>query len=134
MRITLDTNVLIASFISHGSCAELLEELIENHIIVLSTFILEELRKKLSIKFMLDDETISNFISLLMIKAVMVMPTELPGQVCRDADDDNILGTAIAGECDCLITGDKDLLEIRKYGSFDIIRPDEFWKWEQRPH
>ena len=29
---------------------------------------------------------------------------------CRDPDDDKLLGTALMGEADCLITGDRDLL------------------------
>ena len=36
--------------------------------------------------------------------------------MCRDADDDVVLGTAIAGQCDAIVTGDKDLLDLGTTG------------------
>lgn len=39
-----------------------------------------------------------------------------------------ILGTAIAGRCDLLITVDKDLLEIGVYREVVIVKPGEFWR------
>ncbi len=39
MKIVLDTNVLIAAFISHGTCNELLEHCALNHEVILSPFI-----------------------------------------------------------------------------------------------
>lgn len=51
MRIVLDTNVLVAAFIAHGNCNELLEHCIVHHEVVLSEFILEELLDVLNRKF-----------------------------------------------------------------------------------
>ena len=52
MRVALDSSVLIAAHISRaGVCAELLEDLLLHHELVISEFILEELRRKLGEKF-----------------------------------------------------------------------------------
>ena len=52
MRIALDSSVLIAAHISRaGVCAELLADLLLHHELVISDFILEELRRKLGEKF-----------------------------------------------------------------------------------
>ena len=52
MRIALDSSVLIAAHISRaGVCAELLEDILLHHELVISGFILEELRRKLLEKF-----------------------------------------------------------------------------------
>ena len=52
MRIALDSSVLIAAHISRaGVCAELLEDLLLHHELVISDFILEELGRKLVEKF-----------------------------------------------------------------------------------
>ncbi len=52
MTIILDTNVLIAAFISpQGICHEVFEMSIYNHTLFTSNFILGELRNKLKIKF-----------------------------------------------------------------------------------
>ena len=34
---------------------------------------------------------------------------------CRDPDDDKLLETALMGEADCLVTGDRDLLEMSPF-------------------
>ena len=46
--------------------------------------------------------------------------------VCRDPDDDWILATAVAGECEYLVTGDKDLLALGRFNNVRILRPAEF--------
>ena len=35
--------------------------------------------------------------------------------VCRDPEDDRILGCALAGEADYLVTGDEDLLVMKQF-------------------
>ena len=51
MRLVLDTNVLLAAFLSRGACHDLLEHVQQQHQIVLSAFIPEEFSAKLSGKF-----------------------------------------------------------------------------------
>jgi predicted nucleic acid-binding protein len=60
----------------------------------------------------------------------VVTPAPLGAPVCRDPDDDMILGTAVAGQATCIITGDTDLLIVREFRSVDIIRPVEFASYE----
>jgi predicted nucleic acid-binding protein len=42
--------------------------------------------------------------------------------VCRDPDDDVVLGTAVAGRCDAIVTGDKDLLDLTGYWRGQVRR------------
>lgn len=42
---------------------------------------------------------------------------------CRDADDDKFLETALLGEADALITGDKALLEMNPFNGLPVIQP-----------
>lgn len=62
----------------------------------------------------------------------MVTPQPLDQPVCRDPDDDFILATAVTGRADCLVTGDKDLLVIRRYETVEIVRPADFAEYEVR--
>jgi predicted nucleic acid-binding protein len=62
----------------------------------------------------------------------VVSAAKLEGQVCRDPDDDNILGAAISGGCDCIVTGDKDLLVLKQYEGIEILSPREFITNESR--
>ena len=45
---------------------------------------------------------------------------------CRDPDDDKFLETALMGEADCLITGDRDLLEMFSFHEIPISTPVDF--------
>jgi len=56
----------------------------------------------------------------------VVSVSKLENQVCRDPDDDNILAAAVSGKCDCIITGDKDLLVLKEYEGIDIFSPRDF--------
>ena len=41
---------------------------------------------------------------------------------CRDPDDEKLLETALTGEADCLITGDRDLLEMSPFHDIPILK------------
>jgi len=45
---------------------------------------------------------------------------------CRDKDDLPVLGTLTAGQADCLVTGDKDLLIPRQFKGLPILSPRQF--------
>ncbi len=45
---------------------------------------------------------------------------------CRDEDDNRILEVAVASKAEFIITGDDDLLTLKKYKSIKIISPKEF--------
>ncbi|PIP70614.1 MAG: putative toxin-antitoxin system toxin component, PIN family, partial [Nitrospirae bacterium CG22_combo_CG10-13_8_21_14_all_44_11] len=45
----------------------------------------------------------------------------------RDKDDNIIIGTALSGNAEFIITGDEDLLVLKTYKGIDIITPREFW-------
>ena len=132
MKVVLDTNVLIAAFIAHGVCNELLEHCAICHDMVLSPFILDELRGKLGGKFGFTSREADDVIRLLESRCSLVAPQALAEQVCRDPDDDSIIGTAVTGACDCIVTGDKDLLELETALGIPIIAPSRFWEFENR--
>jgi len=130
MRILLDTNVLIAAFITRGVCSDLLEHCIHRHKLVTSEFILNEFREHMIGKFQYSVSETEEAVELLRTKMEVVTPVQLEHPVCRDPDDDVVLGTALAGNVACIITGDKDLLVLRRYGSSDIVSPAQFPAYE----
>ncbi len=130
MKILLDTNVLIAAFITPGICHELLEHCLRRHQIVLSEFLLTEFQTHLVHKFHFSSREIRAAVGLLRQRVIVVEPVTLPDRVYRDEDDDQVLGTALAGQADCIVTGDKDLLDIKKFNSIAIIKPSDFLTFE----
>lgn len=130
MRVVLDTNVLIAAFIARGVCSDLLEHCVRRHTLVTSDFILTEFRGTLTSKFKFTDDEAGSAAALLLSRMDMVKPNALPAPVCRDRDDDTVLATAMTGNCDCIVTGDKDLLVLTRFGDVDILNPADFMKYE----
>ena len=129
MKVVLDSSVLIAASISRaGVCAELLEDLLTHHELVISNFITEELTRKLRDKFKFPASDIHQLRRFLSKTATNVEPAKLPNDVCRDPTDIPVLGTAVAGKVKLLITVDKDLLAIGNYKGIAIIKPGEFWE------
>ena len=130
MRILIDTNVLVAAFIVHGTCAELFEHCGLRHTLVTSEYILEELQSVLTSKFRYSASDAARVVKIIKIKAELSIPLNVPSAACDDPKDLPILGSAIAGKCQCIITGDKALLKISHYENIDIISPNAFWKYE----
>jgi putative PIN family toxin of toxin-antitoxin system len=48
--------------------------------------------------------------------------------ICRDPKDDYLLALAKAAKADLLITGDDDLLVLKKHGKTRILKPAAFKK------
>jgi putative PIN family toxin of toxin-antitoxin system len=127
MRIVLDTNVILAAFASRGLCAELFEVCLSGHTIILSEHILSEMRKALTNKIKLPPDTVEAIIGYLKDTAEIVAPETLDVSVCRDKSDIAIIGTAVRGNAGFIITGDEDLLILKKYRGIKIINPREYW-------
>ena len=132
MKIVLDTNVLISALITRGVCRDLLEHCVQRHQIIISDFILDEIRENLQNKFHFDPQEVGEAIVLLSAEMQTITPALIEQPVCRDRQDDMILATAIAGKVDCIITGDKDLLVLKEYGPVRILHPAEFVDFEAR--
>jgi putative PIN family toxin of toxin-antitoxin system len=127
MRIVLDTNVILAAFASRGLCAELFEVCLSSHTIILSEYILSEMRKALMNKIKLPLDTVQAIIAYLKDTSELVLPETLDISVCRDKSDIAIIGTALRGNAGFIITGDEDLLSLKKYRGIKIINPREYW-------
>jgi putative PIN family toxin of toxin-antitoxin system len=130
VRLVLDTNVLLAAFLTRGVCHELLEHCVTGHQLATSDFILSEFAGKLEGKFHVPPGKISRAVGMLRAEMALVELPQAVEHVCRDPDDDRVLATAVAGKCRCLVTGDADLLILREHGGVKVISPGSFWAFE----
>lgn len=132
MKIVLDSNVIIAAFAARGLCNALFESCIGNHDIILCEEILSEIAKNLKRKIRLPDDVIHQILLLLRSHATLVTPQKVDIKSCRDKKDLVVLGSAIAGDVQYVITGDKDLLSIGKFKGVKIVDPRTFWSEMKR--
>ena len=136
MRVFLDTNVLVSAVATRGLCADVLREVLVSHQLVISAPLIEELKSALGEKLGLPHDLISEFVEILKQDATLSTPTALPGIDIQDKDDLTILSSALSGEAELFITGDKELLELKDLGDMEIVSPRAFWEIlkAQPPH
>lgn len=127
MRVVLDTNVLLSAFATRGLCEAVLEVCLDAHQIVLSPHILKELRTHLVRKFKVPPSQADETVRFLKDHAEVVKPAKVILKACRDKDDLPVLGTALAGRADFLVTGDKDLLALGEFHSTPILSLRSFY-------
>jgi len=149
VKAVFDTNVLIVAFLTEGICAKCLMRGRKRYFyLILSSDIIKETERILRRKFKLSSSEISAVITLLKETASAILQNVDPIKpecrdaddaaseilqnvdpikpICRDADDDKILACAGQSDTDYIVTGDEDLLVIKRYGRTKVITPRDF--------
>ncbi|OXS25282.1 MAG: putative toxin-antitoxin system toxin component, PIN family [Acetobacterium sp. MES1] len=129
MRIMLDTNVLISSIIFKSKIMnELIAAILKDHRLVLSSFVIEELKSVVQRKFEGRAAELDHFLTVLPFEYVYT-PDEMDEDLfeIRDEMDYPVLYSAIVEDVDILITGDKDFSDI-DIEKPEILTPNEFFE------
>ncbi len=128
MRVFLDTNVLVSAVATRGLCSDVLREILVSHQLVISSPLIAELKNILHAKIGAPPDIISDFLELLTQDSVLPEKTTLIDINIRDKDDIVIISTALNGNAEIFVTGDKELLELRMVQSMKIVSPRKFWE------
>ena len=128
MRIILDANVAIAAVAARGICEAVVELCLERHQLILCEGILAELSENLRREIKVAPALISEYLDVLRTNALLLTPEAVPTDACRDPNGLMILGLVAPGKADVIVTGDQDLLVIKKYKNAHILSPRAFWE------
>jgi uncharacterized protein len=129
VRVCLDTNVLVAAFATRGLCADVFRAVLAEHDLVIGDVILAELRRTLTTKFKLPPDRLAAVEAVLASVPVIPKPSAPSELTIRDPADRWILATAVIGAANVLVTGDRDLLDVRAQSPIPILDPREFWQF-----
>jgi putative PIN family toxin of toxin-antitoxin system len=125
-RVVTDTNVLVSAFLKKGKSRNLVVKLLEKHSVISSRQMLAELADVLSRdKFNIASAQIDRFISVLVRQAIVVPVNSNLKIVLQDPEDDIVLNTALSGEADYIVSGDKHLLKIACFKNVKILSVNE---------
>jgi putative PIN family toxin of toxin-antitoxin system len=131
VRLVVDTNVLIAGLVAEGLCRDIVKRRLPACELFTSRALLDELAEKLETKFGLTPEKLP-LLRIYEDEATVLKPVRLPERVCRDADDDDVLATALAARAEIILTGDNDLLALKEFQGVRILSPRQFVEWMDR--
>ena len=134
LRVVLDTNVFVSSLLStEGMPAQLLNAWREGrYMLVTSPAIIAEVVEvlespRISKKYLIRHQDVENLVDVLKTDAVLV-PGEagVKGSVPRDPRDEMFLACAIDANADCIVSGDRHLLDLETYRGIPILTVNEF--------
>jgi len=131
IRVVLDTNVLISGLLFKGKLSRIVGLWQKGKIVpIISKETFEELRTVLEYpKFSLSHIEIKSLIEhdILPYFEVVNISKQVKG-ACRDPGDDKFISCAISANADGIVTGDKDLSDMKKDRSVRIIHASDFIK------
>ncbi len=126
-RVVLDTNVLISAVLQPKGPPRAAIDAVRNAAAVLlfSDQTFDELRTRLespkSAKYVSTEGRTLFLVQIIAVSEWIAIAGATMG--CRDPGDDKLLETAMLGEADCLVTGDRDLLVMSPFHDMLIVTP-----------
>jgi len=134
-RAVFDTNLLVSYLLLHRPPIALLidEQLAkERFTLVSAPVLLEELVRVLRyprLQRYYDTAQRDRFVALIAALSELVeLPEEIP-PISRDPDDDRVIACAVVGRADGIVSGDRDLLDLREVGGIPILTAAQFLEW-----
>lgn len=125
-RVVLDTNIFISGLLWGGKPKEILEKWLKlKFILLISPYSTSEII--IVFQRFREEEKVKQLQKDLDTQTVKIIPQNKT-QVCRDPKDNQILDLCASGNADYLVTGDKDLLILRKFENTSILNPKQFLK------
>ena len=123
----LDTNVLISGVFFGGFPRKILSSVVIGKITACATAeIINEYEE--IVQEMIDRKQghINKAILVPLIKAIEIIESSSRIVICRDPDDDKFLECAKDSHALYIVSGDKELLVIKEYGSIQIVTAKDF--------
>ena len=132
MRVVLDTNVIISATLIRGGNEDQILRAWQRGVfeLVFSPPILEELGRALFYETLrkfrwMTEEEITELLQTLAQGSVLVSG-RVKVKASRDPDDDKFLAAAAEAQARFVVTGDRDLLDLKSYRGVRIVRPRPF--------
>ena len=127
MKVFLDTNVLVSAYTTRGICTDLLRYILAEHELLTGEVNLVELRRVLRDRFRASPELIATVEAELRDETIVPKPAKPSPLPIRDPDDRWVLASAVDGNADLLVTGDRDLLAVARQAPLAIVDPRGCW-------
>jgi len=128
LKVTADSNVLVSGLVfKRGKPHQLLQKALNGEInLTVSKAIIDEVADVLGRKFNASPEEIAMAQSIIADAARTVRPAVQLYVIKEDPDDNRILECAVSAGSDYIVSGDKDLLRLKRYDAIRILSVSGF--------
>jgi uncharacterized protein len=122
LKAVFDTNIFVSAFAIPGGRAERAIDLVSDARVNLciSKEIIHEVLSVLAQKFSKGSEELARTAVFLSELAELVVPRK-KFAILNDEPDNRILECAVTGHADIIVTGDRAMLDLRKYQEIRIL-------------
>ncbi len=128
-RNSVDTNVFVSMLLGSKNCLRIYEVFVKGKIdLVISDELFNEISnvlKRDAFSKIVSAQDLKELKDLLNSDAEWVKLKHCHTS-CRDPKDNIILETALSGKVDFIVTGDKDLLDLKQFHKIPIVTPKQF--------
>lgn len=131
MRLVLDTNVVVAGLLWNGPPRKLINAAIDATAgLVTSQALVDELTRilaypKFTPRLAAQGASARALVERYMALATIVPAPSVAGVVPADPDDEHGIACAIAGQVNLIVSGDRDLLDLKSFRGIEIVKPRE---------
>jgi putative PIN family toxin of toxin-antitoxin system len=126
VRIVLDTNVLVSGIFWGGAPLKILDLWVSGALnLVITPEIFDEYARVINELGGKQPALAAQWVDLLTLYPVIITKCA-PISLSRDPDDDKFLECAVAGNADCIVSGDDDLLALKQIHVIPILKPAAF--------
>lgn len=132
MKVFFDTDVLVSAYTAHGLSADLFRLVLTGHELLTGEVNLLEFTRVLGQRFKVPESEVAQAERELREHTIIPNPGASLGLDIRDPDDARVLASAVHGQADVLVTGDRDLLDVAESSPIPILNPRECWQWLRR--
>lgn len=128
IRVVADTNILVSATIAKGNQYMLLKKAkLGRFRLVLSPQIIAELKGVISRpKFGFSNEQVEAVLKQILSISEVVITTSKIDVVKDDPSDNSIIEAAIDGKADYIVSGDRDVLRLKKFKEVKMMTAREF--------
>lgn len=130
MRIVVDTNVLVSGMHWGGIPAEIVRAWANGRVkVVCSAEMIREYSEVLHCTNQeMPSEKLDGMLSFLISQSEIVQPNHWFKVVLDDPGDNKFIDCAFHAQANLIISGDKHLLRLEKFGPIRILSPSQFKK------
>ncbi|HHW58098.1 MAG TPA: putative toxin-antitoxin system toxin component, PIN family [Clostridia bacterium] len=127
IRAVIDTNIFVSILLGSPIMKELLESCATYKFTwIISEEIYSEYKKVIEYKKFSFRKEIKQKLLYFVEELAEFVHVSSNIAISRDKEDNKFINCAVDGNCNFIVTGDKDLLEIKEYNGIRIVTVKEF--------